>query len=69
MAGPNSMPVNDRAEHKRLMQKICVTPQHIVHLGKGKSTHRPDWKNECVLVTNREYLLGRNRLRTGKTRG
>lgn len=62
------MPAKNRAEHARLMQKICVNPKHIVHLPKGVKSHKKD-DTECVLTTNREYLLGRNRLRTGKTRG
>ena len=68
MAGPNSYPAGDRAEHARLMQKVCINNRHIVRDKRNQKSHRPDFKTACNIVTIRESLVGTARLRTGKTR-
>lgn len=61
MAGPNSFPAGDRAEHARLMEEVCLAHTNCVG---DKATE----KKPCVWVTRREWLLRGNRLVTGKTR-
>lgn len=61
MAGPNSVPNGDKALYERLTEFVCVVHNDCVG---DKATK----KKPCVWVTRREWLLGRNRLVTGKTR-
>ena len=61
MSGPNSVPAGDKALHARLMEEICLA--HDKCVGDKDTEKKP-----CVWITRREYLLGRNRLVTGKTR-
>lgn len=58
MAGPNSVPMRDKAFAEKLRTLRCTA--HGEYCLGGK--------DNCVMVTLREWLLRRNRLVTGKTR-
>lgn len=58
MVGPCSMPSGDREEYEFLRTMRCDA--HGEHCYGGQ--------RNCVMVTWREWLLKRNRLRTGKSR-
>lgn len=57
MAGPNSVPMRDKALAASLREFVCVT-----HKECEKD------KDNCNIMTRRESLIRRNRLVTGKTR-
>lgn len=61
MAGPNSFPAGNKAEHARLMEEVCIAHNKCVG---DKGTE----KKPCVFITRREWYLRTNRLYTGKTR-
>ena len=61
MSGPLSVPARDKQFSDELRQPRC-------------DVHKECWgelgtkKNPCVLIPFREWLLKRNKLRTGKTK-
>ena len=61
MAGPLSLPKGDKAEYNGLREHVCIA--HTDCVGDKATKKKP-----CVWITRREYLLGRNRLVTGKTK-
>ena len=61
MAGPLSLPKGDKTEYNRLREEVCIAHKDCV--GDKAKEDKP-----CVWITRREYLLGRNRLVTGKTK-
>ena len=62
MAGPGSMPSGDRKEYEFLREMRCDAHGEYCY-GDGEERKTPH-----VMITWREWLLKRNRLRTGKTR-
>ncbi len=64
MPGPCSMPNGDKRRWEELNDIVCDT-HFVCWPGRDDNYVRPGSK--CVLITYREWLRRRNRLRTGKT--
>lgn len=62
MSGPCSVPFGDKQFSEELREPKC--DRHDKCWGEKGSE-----KNPCVMISTREWLLKRNRLKTGKTRG
>jgi len=70
MPGPCSNPQGDKAEWERLNEKVCNIHKHcwphLPYIGYDKTT-KTYYDVEHEFITNRLWLVQRNKLRTGKT--